>query len=36
MSSESLQKGYEKYKKEWEQKQNEDFLKEYKVLLDLL
>lgn len=29
-----LQKGYEKYKREWEQRQNEEFLKEYKVESD--
>jgi hypothetical protein len=31
-----LQKGYEKYKREWEQRQNEEFLKEYKVESDQL
>jgi hypothetical protein len=35
MSNDNLQKGYEKYKKDWEQKQNEEFLKEYKVILFL-
>jgi hypothetical protein len=35
MSSENLQKGYDKYKKDWEQKQNEEFLKEYKVFIKL-
>ena len=35
MNPETIQKGYEKYKKEWEQKQNEDFIAECKVHFNL-
>ena len=31
MVSETLQKGYDKYKRDWEQRQNEEFINENKV-----
>ena len=31
MNPDTIQKGYERYKKDWEQKQNEEFIAENKV-----
>jgi hypothetical protein len=31
MNPETIQKGYEKYKKDWEHKQHEEFINKYKV-----
>ncbi len=28
-----MQKAYDKYKRDWEQRQNEEFIKEYKVII---
>jgi hypothetical protein len=35
MNPDTIQKGYERYKKDWEQKQNEEFIAENKVSIKL-
>ena len=31
MNPETIQKAYDKYKREWEKKENEEFISKYKV-----
>lgn len=36
MNPETIQKGYEKYKKDWELNQHEEFISKYRVVVLIL